>query len=347
MNRKEVEKALIFIWQQLLGKQTSINDNFFQLGGNSFLATQVSNRLKRLGYHVSLRDIFAYPTIAKLSERIENSLLVTVPGNDKYFKGDKQQYNSVLPIRSKGHLPPIFVVHNTWIYIKLALQLGDQQPFYCLVGGRYSRIEDLAAFYITKMKGIQPKGPYYIGGYCGYGFVALEIARQLTMAGELVETLFLFETYSPRAMLPRLSWKYTKLSYRKFAKWPSLNRKKYLKDELRQMAKTLLCATVRLFTKRDLVKNLSGKIVLVQPRPSYYNYSGKVVLFKASGPEIWAKDEPQMGWSQYFDGDVEVITIEGSHSDIFQPPGVLKVAEIIKSIMKSSRNRSAYFPLLL
>jgi amino acid adenylation domain-containing protein len=65
----EIEKALAEIWAEVLGvKQVGIHDNFFDLGGHSLLLTQISSRVYNVfGIELSLRQIFATPTIAELA----------------------------------------------------------------------------------------------------------------------------------------------------------------------------------------------------------------------------------------------------------------------------------------
>jgi thioesterase domain-containing protein len=65
--------------------------------------------------------------------------------------------------------------------------LDGQQP--CL-----NSIEEMAARYLRELKLQQPKGPYYLGGYCLGGTVALEMARQLADSGDRVGMVALFDT---------------------------------------------------------------------------------------------------------------------------------------------------------
>ncbi|HEY9861331.1 MAG TPA: condensation domain-containing protein, partial [Candidatus Obscuribacterales bacterium] len=52
----------------------SIHDNFFELGGHSLLATQVISRVREtLSIDISLRQIFAYPTIAEFAAQVEQA----------------------------------------------------------------------------------------------------------------------------------------------------------------------------------------------------------------------------------------------------------------------------------
>jgi acyl transferase domain-containing protein len=69
----ETEKCLATIWTELIGiSRLGVNDDFFELGGHSLLATRVLARVSAaLGVRLSLRDIFAAPTIRSLAERID------------------------------------------------------------------------------------------------------------------------------------------------------------------------------------------------------------------------------------------------------------------------------------
>ncbi len=66
--RTEVEQTLASIWQGVLGvAKVSIMDHFFELGGDSIKSIQISSRLYQAGYKLEMKDLFKYPTIAKLS----------------------------------------------------------------------------------------------------------------------------------------------------------------------------------------------------------------------------------------------------------------------------------------
>jgi non-ribosomal peptide synthetase component F len=76
--RTEVERLLVEIWCELLGVETvSIHDNFFQLGGNSLLATRVVARINQV-FQLSLvvETLFKSPTIADLALATDEHLLV-------------------------------------------------------------------------------------------------------------------------------------------------------------------------------------------------------------------------------------------------------------------------------
>jgi len=65
----ENETILAKVWEEVLGvNKIGVNDNFFQVGGDSIKAIQVSSQLRRYGLKVEIRDLFSNPTIKKLAE---------------------------------------------------------------------------------------------------------------------------------------------------------------------------------------------------------------------------------------------------------------------------------------
>ncbi|MDM8560645.1 SDR family NAD(P)-dependent oxidoreductase [Candidatus Parabeggiatoa sp. HSG14] len=76
--RNEIEKTLASIWQELLGiSQIGIHDNFFDLNGDSLLATQVISRLhKALKINLPMSSIFDNQTVATLANSIEKVIPV-------------------------------------------------------------------------------------------------------------------------------------------------------------------------------------------------------------------------------------------------------------------------------
>ncbi|MEH2114379.1 amino acid adenylation domain-containing protein [Nostoc sp.] len=71
--RNPIEEILSLIWAQVLKVDlVGIHDNFFELGGHSLLATQLVSRVRtNLKVELSLRSLFAAPTIAQLSQNIQ------------------------------------------------------------------------------------------------------------------------------------------------------------------------------------------------------------------------------------------------------------------------------------
>jgi hypothetical protein len=65
------------IWTRILGvAKVGPNDNFFDLGGHSLLAVQAHREIKaELGIdQLSITDIFRFPVLCALAERVETKL---------------------------------------------------------------------------------------------------------------------------------------------------------------------------------------------------------------------------------------------------------------------------------
>jgi len=71
--RTDTEKAVAAVWAELLGiENIGIDDDFFDLGGQSLVAIKVVSRLGDVfAVDLSLRHLFERPTVAGLSEIID------------------------------------------------------------------------------------------------------------------------------------------------------------------------------------------------------------------------------------------------------------------------------------
>jgi len=73
----EIERMLLDIWVNVLKIQKiGMDDNFFDLGGSSLAAIQVSFQMqKNLKINIPLQELFDRPTIAGLSKKVESELV--------------------------------------------------------------------------------------------------------------------------------------------------------------------------------------------------------------------------------------------------------------------------------
>ena len=67
--RNEIESKLVEIWKETLSvEEIGVHDNFFEVGGDSLLATQLISRLSEtFRVDLSLRALFETPTVANLA----------------------------------------------------------------------------------------------------------------------------------------------------------------------------------------------------------------------------------------------------------------------------------------
>jgi acyl carrier protein len=73
MSDQVMALAVARVWREVLGMhQAGPHDGFFDLGGDSLVATKLVTRLrKELGIQVSLLTIFENPTIAELVDELQ------------------------------------------------------------------------------------------------------------------------------------------------------------------------------------------------------------------------------------------------------------------------------------
>ncbi len=190
----DATRKLSRIWQALLGVESiGINQNYFDLGGDSVLAVHLFSEIEKVfKVKLPLATLFEAPTIRELAGILRSE----APSSD---------WSPLVAIQPSGTRPPFFCVHgaggNVLIYRELSQNLGSDQPFYGLqsqgLDGTYpplTKIEDMAAIYVKAIRRQQPHGPYLIGGYCGGGLIAFEIAQQLRAQDEDIALLALLDT---------------------------------------------------------------------------------------------------------------------------------------------------------
>jgi pyochelin synthetase len=183
----EMERELIGIWEEVLQMQPiGPNDNFFDLGGHSVLAVRMLARLReRLGLRVPLATLLQGSTVRSLCARLRETALESSSLVD--FGGDRSR-------------PPFFCVHpvsgSVVCYAELARELGAACAFFglqssgLLVGeSPDGSVGAMADRYLKLVRQHQPRGPYRLGGWSMGGAIAVEMARELTRAGETVSRL--------------------------------------------------------------------------------------------------------------------------------------------------------------
>ena len=66
------EELLVEIWSEVLKvEQVGVDDDFFELGGDSILSLQIGARARLMGLDFSIQELFGNPTIRKLARKID------------------------------------------------------------------------------------------------------------------------------------------------------------------------------------------------------------------------------------------------------------------------------------
>ena len=71
----EKEQQIAQVWGETLGfHQVDVNDNFYELGGDSILALKIVNQISQQGaLELEVADLFKHATIASLAEFVLSS----------------------------------------------------------------------------------------------------------------------------------------------------------------------------------------------------------------------------------------------------------------------------------
>ena len=118
-------------------------------------------------------------------------------------------------MQSQGAKPPFFCVHGAGGIVIPFYQfypfLGEERPFYGIqdtfsdvTAPASCGIPELASHYVSSIRRVQPHGPYYLGGLCFGGILAVEMARRLQSQGEEVALLVMIGTVRSDNRLDRL-----------------------------------------------------------------------------------------------------------------------------------------------
>jgi len=188
-----LQANLLQIWGRLLeSTDLSIDDDFFDKGGDSLLATEMMLELERLvGKPVPETLLFETSTIRTLTDKLTQTQKLELKPAVKIGK-----------VFNGG--TPLLFFHGDWtaggFYVQnLARKLGPELSVIAIAphGTRdqpmLPSIEAMAAERLPAILDAQSNGPYRLGGHCVGAAVAFETARLLMARGEQVELVAMVE----------------------------------------------------------------------------------------------------------------------------------------------------------
>jgi len=189
------------IWRRVLQvRSISVEDNFFDLGGDSSLALELFNEIARAcGRELPPVTIYHAPTIAALADLLEQPTTPRLP--------------PLVLLKPGTQAPPVFITHGLggsvmdFYQVVKHIQLpnaihGMQTRGIDGVEEPFDRIEDMAQFYLDAIREVQPHGPYLLIGYSLGGLVTLEMAQRLSESGEKIALLAMLDSYPNIRYLP-------------------------------------------------------------------------------------------------------------------------------------------------
>lgn len=195
--RTPSEVRLCEIWMELLGvDRVGIEDDFLDLGGDSFLAVRMLGKIQsEFGKRFELPDLFSDPRVVSLAALLDGK---KKPTNLKWL----------VPTRFFDDSPPTHTFDGSFVFAYVTTKMMEglklKFPVYSIsIDWKYSSMDysegvvELAAHHVEELKSIDSAGPYRLAGYSFGGLVAYEMARQLTALGNTVEFTLLLDPTPP------------------------------------------------------------------------------------------------------------------------------------------------------
>jgi acyl-CoA synthetase (AMP-forming)/AMP-acid ligase II/thioesterase domain-containing protein/acyl carrier protein len=191
-----LELQIAEIWQRFLKlDEIGMDDDFFEIGGDSLQATEMLLELEEITRHrIAPSEVRAQLTIRQLSETLS--------------KAAAAKEEVMTQVRS-GPGVPLFVCHGDfcgWGFyaFRLAELLKHDGPVYLLhsildEAKGIRTIEEMVRRYLPHIEAAASDGPVRLAGYCHGGIASLEIAGQLERRGRIVDKIVLIDTFSLNA----------------------------------------------------------------------------------------------------------------------------------------------------
>lgn len=349
----DLQQMLARLWEKLLRREKiSVQDNFFDLGGDSLCAVQMTCEVEKLmGVELPMATLFQSPTVESLARRLSEI-------------NWRPRWRSIVPLKTQGNKPPVFLVHSVrgevYRYLSLVYRLPTNQPCYGIqaVGldgleNRHTSIEEMAAFYVKELMEFQPSGAFYLAGYSMGGWIAYEVAQQLHRRGRTVQMLALLDSgpagkvgfwdfvdqmrvFIPRRLVFHLrQW----LRLSKQEKFSYLQRRWRSFQDLISQNKCQSPSITASPQKSAKPPKVSADFI-----DYYHAVAASYQLQPYPGSvEIFVGDQYLPGWQRYWQhkirGNVSMHHIPGQHFEIFHEPNARVLADRFAMVLRRAQNQ--------
>jgi len=333
-----------------------VHEDFFDLGAHSLMAVRAVSQIREaFGVELPLATLMEAPTIASLAKIL----------------GDKQwvpSWSLLVPMRQQGTRPPLFLFHahggNVLEYHALVQHMEKDQPVYAFqargLNGELvenTSVEEMARAFVEELRQFQPEGPYFLGGFCLGGMLALEVAQQLTAEGQEVALVVLIQSmppdarrFRPSAFLLQRWWYRTKkrlslevdnlsyggmtyFLYRCRNTWDrSLARTAIAIDNIRgkrpaDRSRRYIFEALGIEHKKAMEKYV--------PQP----YSGDTLVFRASKQLTGLMADEWLGWRRILHGHFDLCEVPGHQQNLMLEPNVRALASALDGRLNDAQQR--------
>jgi thioesterase domain-containing protein/acyl carrier protein len=346
--RDVLELKLTQIWEEVLGVQpVGVQDEFFEIGGDSILAVRLMARIQQAtGQKIPLQSLITGGTVEHLSSRLR--------GHAAAGSG-----SSLVTLQALGSKTPFFCVHavggGVLSYLDLARRLGTDRPFYGLQARGFddgqtplAAVEAMAARYVGEIRAAQPEGPYLLGGWSMGGVIAFEMTRQLREQGQSVALLALLDSHVPtpeeksaRPERARMIAEFAQdlgvpferlnISWNEFAGLDPDEQLTFVLERAKDAR--LVPAYVDLALAEGLFKVYEADVRALSGYEARAQEC-RVQLFAAGGQAGTRDVDAALGWGELATLGVEVHRVAGDHYTMMRAPHVDALAEELRACLE-------------
>ncbi len=334
----EVQLKLVEIWQEVFKIETiGINDNFFDIGGNSLLSLQIIRKCGDKGIPITPRLLFEHQTIAELSDNLMQDIRPT------------HSYHHLVEIKTTGTKAPLYCLFaggmHVFLYDHLAKYIDPQRPVYVLQASPintslilHKSVEEMAMDFLSEIKRNQPNGPYHLMAYCFSTAVGLEISRILKERKELVNFIVVDTIAEHRQLFVlsrtkiRLLSIFNVLRNKPIGAFLGLIKKRiknYVEPKLVKYQGT---------TEEKKIEKLRLNCLKIYNKYNWPTFNGKLTLLLTPlGGAVFISDVIN-SWEKITQKENVVLRIEGTHGTVFAEPVVQETANVLDQCMRNYEN---------
>jgi polyketide synthase 13 len=253
------------------------------------------------------------------------------------------------PLHTSGPHPPLFLVHaaggTTDVYRSLVERLDGERPVYGLERvGEARTVVEKARRYAEAVAAAHPEGPCLLGGWSFGGFVAQEVARQLTDAGRDVPLVVLLDSVRPLPRPEGTAAERIRAHFTGFARHVadaygveldlSYDELVAIEDDGERVDTVLRALREAADVPRAALDHQRASYLDLRigeaHRPG--RHDGRVVLYRATEPAphtvrdpAYERDDEALGWDEVCPR-LTVVRVTGHHLSLLDPPNVDEIA---------------------
>ena len=334
--RTSTQLELARMWSELLpAGRIGIDDDFFYLGGTSFLALRLFGRIEeRFGRRLSPAILLTHRTVGALASLLDDT-------------EDTGQWNNLVPLRVTGNRPPIFCFHagegHVLMYEELVRHLDPDRPVYALqpngldgASALDGSIEEMAAHYLSEIDKLSPPEPLNLLAYCYSGAVCLEIGRLLRDAGRPAPRIIGTDIDPPGK--PTAVDGERADRRRGSALWYWRNLRAGLWERVREQFTEDFVPERWLDTEMRLrlrARRLKLGLIDAFNRYTWPDYNGEILLIRSRDLRNWSSHETVVAsWRRLTGGQLRLEDMDCGHEEFYREPAVAELAEKVEDYLR-------------